>query len=48
MAKFLPAAKKNKTFFKKRTVAFYGLDKRPGAKEGSLIKAPLHPFLCSP
>lgn len=39
MAKFLPAAKKNKTFFKKRTVAFYGLDKRPGAKEGSLIKA---------
>lgn len=38
MAKFLPSARKNKTFYKKRTVVFSGLDRRPGAKEGSLIK----------
>lgn len=39
MAKFLPAARKHKTFYKKRIVTFSGLDKRPGAKEGSLVKS---------
>ncbi len=39
MAKFLPAAKNSKAFYKKRLVTFSGLDRRAGAKEGSLVKS---------